>query len=155
MDIETSTRDSTRLFTAVCTAIAFVLVAFCSTAAASPFTLDASQLDQVSAGNAPDVVAIAQGHADAVSETVSLAVVKTDAYAASTESKRYRVDKAQATGLVFACCHGGGDTSLSIGVAIGSGADIQVGLAKVVAIETPLISAKVGVGAVIGITYQP
>jgi len=156
MNTKPSTNDSIQTFTSACAAAVLLIIAFCGTAnAASPFTLDTTQLDQISAGSAPDVVAIAQGRADAASEKAAAAVVNTNTYAASTEAHGYRVDKAFSAGVAVACCYGGGDTSLVLAVSIGSDAEAQVGLAKIVSIESPQLSAKFGVSAVAGVTGLP
>lgn len=133
--------------------LAASVIAVCSastsTYASEPFQLNMQQLDSISGGNAPQLAASVQGTANALGESIALAGVKTNTKADSRTKGGYRIDSVYASGVSYACCNGG-TTSLDVNVS--SNADTQVGFVKVYSIDSTLISAMIGAGAIIGFT---
>ena len=126
-----------------------VLTSLSNAQAAEPFTLNYSQLDTINAGNALEISATVDGTASAMNDLIAITGVQSEVGAVSDVNGDYRVDTVYASGVSYACCTGG-ETALD--VSINSTADTQIGFIKIFSIETPLISAKIGGGALIGIS---
>lgn len=128
------------------------LAVFCLSSsgyASEPYQLDLQQLHSVTAGSAPELAASVEGTADAVSNMLVLTGVKTRAEADSRVKGKIRLDSVYASGVSYACCEGG---TSSLEIEVSSNAQTQVGFVRVFSLESSLMSAKIGAGAIIGFT---
>lgn len=130
---------------------ATLMIATSSTALAQPYALDLQTLDTISAGNALDLAASVEGAASAMGDLFSITGVQSEVGASSDVTGNYRIDTVFASGVSYACCDSNTNES-TLDVNISSDADQQYGFIKLYAIDSPLISAKLGGGAIVGIS---
>ncbi len=138
-----------RVFATVLCLLTAALSSATTAHAAEPIQLSLQEMHGITAGNSPQLSASAQGTADAISSSLALAGVKTSADAESKTKGKFRIDSVYASGASYACCQGG---STTLDIEVSSNAETQVGFVRVFSVDSPLLSAKIGAGAIIGYT---